>query len=122
MQWTLHFTAYQSQNHTVMGTERNLWRYTLYKSIEAKAAQGWHPWAVDTIRLMQAAVWTPSLLLHSAERAAESCSADAAMQDTLQASTCALVWFHELSASGLPTLFFFFFFYSLLALKMNNPV
>lgn len=44
--------------------------------------------------------WTDTSLLRCcAHHAMQRCSADAAMHDTLQGSSYALLWFHELSSS-----------------------
>lgn len=51
--------------------------------------------------------WTDtSLLWCLAHNAVQCCSADAAMHDTLQGSSYALLWFHELSSSCFTSLQF----------------
>lgn len=54
-----------------------------------------------------------SLLRCYAHHAVQSCSAEAAMHDTLQGSSFALLWFHELSSSCFTSLILLYSFVTL---------
>lgn len=75
-----------SDDITTYGTLNNWWwnkQWYQENTMQGKAAT--------------AEQWTDtSLLWCFAHNAVQCCSADAAMHDTLQGSSCALLWFHEL--------------------------
>lgn len=81
----------QWRYYTTYGTLNNWWctkqRY-LENTMQGKAAT--------------AEQWTDTSLLRCfAHNAVQCCSADAAMHDTLQGSSCTLLWFHEALCSFL---------------------